>query len=290
MQRLTDKQYWDAKYLHGFAEHGGHPKRPVISFIKRLLGPRFVDLVRPYSEFLLWDVIYPQILPRNKRVTILEVGSAPGENLVEFWKSLGYQPYGVEYSEPGVRVNRQLFSMHGLDPANVIHADFLSQSFQDKHRGQFDIVISHGFIEHFSDPTAVIAGHLNLLRSGGHLVVSIPNLRGVNRALVYFFNKETLPLHNLSIMNLDAFCNLFEAKRELVPIICRYYGTFSFRIFNTKPVSPKRHILRLCGRVQQVLNVLFRLVFAERSPEIRSLSPYLLFIGTKKESASEAGG
>jgi SAM-dependent methyltransferase len=282
MSRLTEKAYWNGKYAPGGAVSGAAAVQgPVIAVIKRLLGPRMVERLRHYPDYLLWEVLYAKHLPRRRGARVLDVGSAPGEHLVRLWRSFGYEPYGVEYSEQGVQVNRELFEREGLNPANVIHADFLSTSFQKTYRSYFDIVMSHGLIEHFTDLEPVIAGHVNLLRDGGHLVVSIPNLRGINRALAYFFHREILPLHNLSIMEPDVFNNLFTNER-LSPLICRYYGTFSFGIHNTKPDSPKRYLLRLCGRLQQIMNLLFRSAFGARSPEVKYFSPYLIFIGIKK--------
>ena len=52
----------------------------------------------------------------------------------------------------------------------------------------FDVVMSRGFIEHFDEPSSVVDRHLDLLKPGGLLVVSIPNLRGVNGLLTRFFH------------------------------------------------------------------------------------------------------
>src|SRR5689334_6938717 len=115
MSRLTDKAYWDAKYApRRAAGDAAAPRTPLISAIKRLLGPRMVERMRHYPEYLLWDVLYAQHLPREKGARVLEIGSAPGQHLVQLWRSFGYEPFGVEYSEKGVQVNRELFERHGL--------------------------------------------------------------------------------------------------------------------------------------------------------------------------------
>src|SRR5438477_5971999 len=99
MSRLTDKTYWNAKYAPGPAPDGAAgPQSPLGRVIKRILGPRIVDRMRHYPEYLLWDVLYAQHLPHRKGVRVLEVGSAPGEHLIQLWRSFGYEPFGVEYS------------------------------------------------------------------------------------------------------------------------------------------------------------------------------------------------
>jgi hypothetical protein len=67
MLRLTEKDYWDAKYApgRGGPDGAGAPQRGLIASIKRLLGPRVVEYMRHYSEYLLWDVLYADNLPRT---------------------------------------------------------------------------------------------------------------------------------------------------------------------------------------------------------------------------------
>ncbi len=282
MERLTEREHWDAQHDSGELKNVGQGAKGGLTMLfRRVLGSRVDAWTHDYSEYLLWDVLYKNYLPSVKGARVLEVGSAPGTHLVQLWRTFGYEPYGVEYSGRGVESNRRLFQVHGLDPHNVIHDDFFSPQFQTTHANHFDIVVSRGFIEHFTDPEAVIDHHLNVLRPGGHLVVTIPNLCGVNYALARFFHREVVPMHNVTIMRHDVFCRLFRPDR-FSPLVCGYYGTFSFGIFNARPDSARRHVLRWCGRVQRFLNLLFRLLFDGRGAESRSLSPYLVFIGVKK--------
>ena len=128
---------------------------------------------------------------------------------------------------------------------------------------------------------SVVAKHLNVLAPGGRLVVTIPNLRGANYLLAWLFCKDLIPLHNLSIMRRDKFCNLF-LTHELAPLLCGYFGTFSFGIFNTQPESKRRYLLMVCDKVQRLLNAAFRLLFGARGAETSYFSPYLIFVGEKK--------
>jgi hypothetical protein len=141
--------------------------------------------------------------------------------------------------------------------------------------------LSVGFIEHFSDVEAVVAKHLDVLSPGGRLVITIPNLRGVNYFLSWVFQKDVIPLHNISIMRRQAFCALFDGL-GVTPMMCGYYGTFNMGLFNTAPRSWKRHLLRACGDAQRVLNALFRMLLGDRGAECAHLSPYLIFVGVKE--------
>jgi len=277
--RLTQKEYWDSIHKAKAVKHKRHSlKENLKSITAGLLKNKFV---RSYADYLLWDVIYKKYMPKIKGAKILEVGSAPGNNLVRLSQRFGFIPYGVEYSQSGVELNRKVFISNNINPDNVICADFLSDDFQKKYRGYFDIVMSAGVIEHFEDVKDIIEKHINLLAEDGHLIVSIPNLRGANYIWQWIFDRKLLPIHNLDIMQKKEFSEIF-GKVCLSPLFCDYYGTFNFGLFITKKNSPLRFVLTCCKILQLILNVVFRLLFRNKGLESRLFSPYLLFIGVKK--------
>jgi SAM-dependent methyltransferase len=172
-----------------------------------------------------------------------------------------------------------VFRRHGFDPENVIHSDFFSEDFQKFNQNRFDAVISRGFIEHFADVKDVINRHLEILAPGGILIVSVPNLRGVNYGLARIFHKEVLALHNLDIMTKDVFAKLFD-RSNVRPLFCDYYGTFSLYLFTSG--SPYRqHALRAVQRIQAPLNLAFRTLLKDKGAECPIFSPSLLYIGRK---------
>ena len=273
MAKLTQKEYWDAIHKAKAAKRKRF-KILAIGFFEK-------NFVRSYADYLLWDVIYKKYLPKTKGAKILEIGSAPGNNLVRLSQQFGFTPYGVEYSESGAQLNRKVFISNNISPDNVIHADFLSDDFQKQYSGYFDIVISAGLIEHFEDVDNIIEKHINLLTDGGCLIVSIPNLRGVNYLWQRLFNKDLLAMHNLDIMQKRKFSKLFN-KASLSALFCDYYGTFNFGLFIAKQTSGLRFMLTCCKVLQLILNLLFRLFFRKGGVESGLFSPYLLFIGIKK--------
>jgi len=281
MAKLTEKKDWDVIYAPDGAKHKRRGLRgKAKALVTKYLGDRALGYVSNYAEHLLWDVIYPTYLLKTKRAKVLEVGSAPGHHLVRLARTFGFEPYGVEYSDSGAALNRRVFSANGIDPDNVIHADFLSEAFHEQYRGRFDVVMSRGFIEHFTDVEEVIDKHLNVLADGGVLVVSIPNYGGANYLIKWLLRRDNLAMHNLAIMNRPRFARLFD-RAGLAASYCDYYGTFNLGLFSTRKGSPKRFLKPLLRLLQVVLNVVFRLLFGDRGAESGWFSPYLLFIGTK---------
>jgi SAM-dependent methyltransferase len=280
--KLSPKEYWDSKY-DGKVSRLERPslERKFNRLIKKLLGQKISEYMGSYDQYLLWEVIYPEYMLKTKGAKALEVGSAPGKYLVRLSKTFGFEPYGVEYSESGVELNREIFALNDINPDNVIHADFLSDDFHDKYRGSFDIVVSRGFIEHFTNVEDIIQKHINLLVKGGRLFVTIPNYRGVNYLLQWLFNRETISVHNLDIMEKEKFLKLFE-NEQLSSLYGDYWGTFNFGLFSAKKKFPLRLVLNFCKESQLVFNIVFRLLFKDNEMKSKFFSPHLIYIGEKK--------
>jgi 2-polyprenyl-3-methyl-5-hydroxy-6-metoxy-1,4-benzoquinol methylase len=265
MSRLTGKENWDYRYTPatieaapGLKRHGRLPER----FFGSYFWQRF------------WSTIEKN-LPKKSGQMVLEIGCAPGTILHGFASRFGCIPHGVDFSEPGVDRTRENFQRWGYAPENVIHADIFDPEYQKSVAGMFDIVVSGGFVEHFTDLRAVIDAHIAPLRPGGLLVVAIPNFRGLNYVISGLTPaRDLLPLHNLEIMNLKRFREVFSSQ-HLQILSCGYFGGFDWGISDTGGQTPLLKTFRL---LQAGLNLLFRIV---PPPEFRWTSPYLLCVGRK---------
>lgn len=284
---LTDQEYWEKGYKDTPPDNaaGGNRKsvyRHIADLAKKLLGKKVMLMAAPYDDYLLFDVVLKKCLGDvGNGASIIEIGCAPGSHVMKIAGAFDLTPYGVEYAPSGAKICKANFELRGYDPSNVHLADFLSEEFQSKHFGKYAVVVSRGFIEHFENPEDVVKAHLALLKPGGHLVVSIPNLRGIYWLWTYIFNKPQLPLHNLDIMRLPKFQKLFDTG-ELQGQWCGYIGTFSFWLFTVKnPGVILRFILRTLIVIQMILNVVFRLIFKDKGLETSWFSPNLLYVGKK---------
>jgi SAM-dependent methyltransferase len=229
---------------------------------------------------MLWDVLYERYLPREPGLKALEIGSAPGDYLIRLSRRFGYEPFGVEYSEAGAELNQKVFADNGFPAENVILNDFFDEGFLDKHAEAYDLVISRGFIEHFDDPKSVVEKHLRLLRQGGTLVVSIPNLLGYNMFSTKFFDPQVIPKHNLKIMQLMNFKAAFDFP-GLTPQFCDYFGRFQFAVVGSARNSIVFQLHRVCSKLQMPLNALQRLVWRDRGIGNGTFGARLMFIGKK---------
>ena len=287
--RLSTPEYWEKWFAESSTEE--LPAAGVATemsakrkLLTRVVGQKAYAAMRSnYSSSLLWDVIYPTYLPKKHGLKFLELGSAPGTNLVRMKEEFHYEPYGIEYTKNGVKQNRDLFIRNGIDPNNVIHDDFLSDAVAAKYTNTFDIVYSGGLIEHFTNVGEVIDRHVDLVAPGGLLVVGIPNLRGMNYALTKIVNGPILDVHNLSIMDKGVFCSLFD-RGSLEPLYCDYYGTINLQLFFTDNRYFKNIVDRVFNTGQLFLNLLLNRTLMERSARLENkyTSPYLIYIGRKR--------
>lgn len=152
---------------------------------------------------------------------VLEIGCAPGKWLAFLNAELGLIPSGIEYSEAGMAATSANFSRLGITYNHIWSGDFLAIEPEER----FDVVISLGFIEHFSNVDEVVARHLQWLKPGGTLVLEVPNLRGVYRPIQLVLDRSLLDKHNLEIMNL-AFFRQLASRFKLTVRHIGYTGSF----------------------------------------------------------------
>ncbi|MBX0327757.1 class I SAM-dependent methyltransferase [Oscillochloris sp. ZM17-4] len=160
-----------------------HP-RPTAATIGRLYPdedyPEYVPAITAVG-WLAQTVRRYGLRKRCRRVTrqvragrLLDVGCSTGDFVWEMRRQPGWSAVGIDIS-PGVV--RYAQTQLGVDGAVGV----LNRApFAD---GSFDAITMWNVFEHVYDPRAVIAEAARLLRPGGALVITHPNLRSVDRRL-----------------------------------------------------------------------------------------------------------
>jgi 2-polyprenyl-3-methyl-5-hydroxy-6-metoxy-1,4-benzoquinol methylase len=172
---LTDKKYWE----------------------KQISAFKPFDVTQ--NEF---ETILQKYLPVDPGFTCTEVGAYPGTNLCYMAKTFKYKPTAIEFRDD-VDDIINLFEYNGISELEIINKDFLEV------KGlQFDVVTSFGFIEHFNDYDTIIRQHVEMVKQGGYLVLSVPHFWGFQGLLRRVLLKkeainQILETHNLKIMKLS---------------------------------------------------------------------------------------
>jgi len=201
---------------------------------------------------------------------VLEVGCAPAKWLIFYAERFGARVAGIEYSAKGARLSRENLAAAGAEGV-VYETDFFSADPRP-----YDLVVSIGFVEHFDDPAAALARHLDFVAPGGRLAVGVPNLIGCNGWLQRLAEPGYLALHNQAAMRPSLYRN-FARDHDLQLAHLGYLGGFDPAIIclgRGPLLSPGRVIP---GAVTLIERHYRRLSLADRL-EHRWLSSYLLAV------------
>lgn len=147
------------------------------------------------------------------RGALLDVGPCTGTFLVQA-REAGFAPHGIEINAGAARYCRERL---GLDVrSGVLGAGTYPAA-------SFDIVSMGDVIEHVPDPLATLSAVAAVLKPGGHVIVSTPNIESAAARLlqikpeehIYYFSADTLAaalrkagLLPVQITTLDRYRNL----------------------------------------------------------------------------------
>jgi 2-polyprenyl-3-methyl-5-hydroxy-6-metoxy-1,4-benzoquinol methylase len=235
----TELTHWESAWA----------ERPRLKFPSQLhVGTRNVlGLLRPYLR---------------PGLRYLEIGCAPGKILAWVGREVGVTVCGVDYSPTGADTARWLCAGLGV-PADIRCEDATRTTFPPR---SFDLVFSCGLIEHFEDPSEMVAAHTELLAPGGLAVIAIPNYSGVYLELQQWCDPDNVALHNLEIMSEKGILSTAPLAAE--------FSTRSFRFGRASPwlISLPTRLGRLGGVVLWGLNAVSLL----QPFEVRSLCPLVV--------------
>jgi SAM-dependent methyltransferase len=124
---------------------------------------------------------------------IIELGGASSRLLVDFAKNNNAQVTAVDYSDTGVAQTKELFQREGLN-GEVLHEDIFKWAAGGVDRS-FDVVTHWGLLEHFADPEPIMKISANLVRPGGKVVFTMPNLGAKGVSLWRRYSPENLKAH-----------------------------------------------------------------------------------------------
>ncbi|HTD98549.1 MAG TPA: class I SAM-dependent methyltransferase [Mucilaginibacter sp.] len=211
------------------------------------------------------------IVEENKTTSAIELGGFPGYYAIFLKKYFGVNTTLFDFyvHQPVLKEVLQVNQLAEKD-IEVIEGDL----FKYQPEKQYDLVLSCGLIEHFNDTQDIIARHLQFLKPGGTLFITLPNFTGVNGWVQRKYDMSNYDKHNISSMNpklLAAYCKELGLKN----VEASYYGRFSIWLENMAQQS---------GLAKAFLKVLWLTgkVATKIVPvESKSLSPYIVVKATK---------
>lgn len=210
---------------------------------------------------------------------VLEIGAAPGKWLAFMNDKFGMVASAIEYSPVGAEALQKNLDLLEVSVNKVHIGDF----FEMTPEPRFDAVMSFGFIEHFDDPFPVVSRHLEWLRSGGKLIIGIPNFSNFHGKIQKVLDMGVYEAHNISIMDEVELALLVDVEVANVESVT-HLGSFepSLPYWTRSEVSWKIRMQVLVARSVLIgLRVLRLPKFVDRLNHPR-ISSYLLLVAVKK--------
>jgi SAM-dependent methyltransferase len=212
-----------------------------------------------------------QVVDEGKIGTAIELGGFPGYYAIflEKYFNLKTTLFDFYVHQP---VLKEVLAANQIDEKDiaVIEGDLFN--YQPKE--QYDLVLSCGLIEHFNDTKDIIARHLQFLKPGGTLFITLPNFTGANGWVQRKFDMGNYEKHNISSMDpklLAGYCKELGLKN----VDAYYYGKFSIWLENKAEQS---------GLAKVFLKVVWltgKIATKIVPVDSKALSPYIVVKATK---------
>lgn len=163
--------------------------------------------------------VFDQV-PWDNYGNIIEIGGFPGTNVAYIAKNYGALPFLLDFVTDENTISKVAQAFELKQKITTIHQDFLKS---DPPR-LWDVVLSVGFIEHFSDPAVIIDRHFNYCVPGGVVIITVPNIKNSFYGIVTrLFNRAALKTHNTSCMS-PAFFKKYAESRGIKKFETGYWG------------------------------------------------------------------
>jgi len=243
---LTDRSFWKAFW---------ESKKDLIFYIK--------------PDYVFGDIL-AKLIKENGIKSAVELGGFPGYYSIYLKKYEHLDTTLFDYYVHEGLV-KQLLAKNGLQDGDIkiIEADLFNYTPAEK----YDMVLSFGLIEHFSDTKAIINTHLQFLKPGGTLFITLPNFTSVNGWVQRKFDLDNYNKHYIDCMN-PAFLAESCKQLGLKNIESYYHGKYTVWLENR---DQKSGIVKaLVKGIWTGIKVASKLT----SKQSKALSPYIVVKAT----------
>jgi 2-polyprenyl-3-methyl-5-hydroxy-6-metoxy-1,4-benzoquinol methylase len=128
----------------------------------------------------------------TENCSLIEIGAGASDWLPYLHHRFGFVVAGLDYSEVGCRRARDNLERTST-PGSIYQADMF-----DPPPGlvqQFDVVVSFGLVEHFSDTASTLAACSAYGKPGGLIFTLIPNMSGLFGWIYRIFDRKVYDIH-----------------------------------------------------------------------------------------------
>ncbi len=211
------------------------------------------------------------------------LGAGCGTGRIEAWLGQGgAEVVCLDHIVEALEVSR-IHAQRGGSDGHFAVGDLIRMPFvQDS----FDCVFSGGVLEHFQDPSLPLAEFFRITKPGGVIIVSVPNLLGVNA--IYGYKPLTEPIvrrfTRLPYIEQDFSATRFRKLIEAAGFECLDISPTLFNVFANFPFKYMRGMLSGVGLFRASCRVLKR--FGRRFPGIAPGYSFMIATAQKKHQVT----
>lgn len=211
---------------------------------------------------------------RGRSGRVFELGCGGSKVLVRC-AAQGWQVGGIDYYEPAINVLRASLEGNGHSAEGLLLGDFLEADCTSL-RGSADLLVSFGVVEHFDDAWRILNKWKCVLKEGGLVVTSVPNMHSINAAPFLWLDRAYWAQH--VAYTPEALDRLHTKAGLCVVEKAAYIGKYSLDMLTPWDIIARKlrnrylfkvvhAVIRLC--IEKPLGL-----FSERG--LRRLSPHVM--------------
>lgn len=254
MASLTTKEYWQENWQ------------------KIPLPATYPD---DYSHEIIADK-FLTIIGQNGKTTqkIIELGGCPGRWANFFNQHFHCRCDVIDFGKNNFKLtkkNYQILGIHG----HIFNQDIFSNNLV---KNSYDLVLSDGLVEHFSELKSIFYEHVKLLNKNGLLIIGTPNIKG-SPFYNYFAKKDWTSYKGHRYITKKQLRKEAQ-KYHFTIIFCDYLGVINPGIIHWSFIK-NRLIKKIIDYSIVFINLLFSKTKIKK--ESKLFSPYIYLICKKNE-------
>ncbi|MDD3774128.1 MAG: methyltransferase domain-containing protein [Patescibacteria group bacterium] len=232
--------------------------------------------IKCYSNKLAYKKIVKIFKKYNFRPkTFLEIGGCPGRWADFFNTNFQSICDVIDYEKKGCALTKKNFKLLKIK-GKIYNQDIFNNTLSKEY---YDVVLSAGLVEHFDHLEPIFDKHWELLKKGGFLIISVPNIKK-SKFYDYFAKKHKESYRGYRAVTKKELIKI--AKRKKLKIIfCDYLGVINLGV--VKRTILKNNFFKKIGKFFDYLFFgLERIItFSHIKKETKMFSPNIYLIAKK---------
>ena len=212
----------------------------------------------------------------GEKTSLIELGCGRSIWLPWFAQRFDCEVAGLDYSETGCRQAQALLARDNIK-ADIREGDIFHPP-QDM-QNRYDVVTSFGLIEHFTDTADCVSHCAAFAKPGGLVISEIPNMFGLNGAIVKIINRRVFDMHVPMTTEMLAKAH---ADAGLEVLDCHYLMATNLNVSFMDQSAPRLVQLLVNGSLYVTTRFFWALeTLGLKLPATAFASPYVVIVARK---------